>query len=102
MYRRYVKPAGLDPKRIKELDALEVYHPGGIPGSVEKVFARFAGRGEVRSRGRGRTRRREARGISGGWRRGHIEFLEIFVFVHVRQFDLCCQATGFYSSEDII
>ena len=41
MYSRLVKPAGLDPERIAELDALEAYHPGGIVGFVEEVLARF-------------------------------------------------------------
>jgi hypothetical protein len=41
-YARRVKPAGVDPERIAELDALEAYHPGGIAGFVEEVLARFA------------------------------------------------------------
>lgn len=41
-YSRRVKPAGFDPERIVELDALEAYHPGGIAGFVEEVLARFA------------------------------------------------------------
>ncbi len=45
LYSRYVKPAGLGPDRIAELDALEAYHPGGIARFVEEVLAKFAGEG---------------------------------------------------------
>lgn len=41
-YVRYVKPQGLDPDRIAEIDALEAYHRGGIAGFVEEAISRFA------------------------------------------------------------
>jgi hypothetical protein len=44
-YARRVKPQGLDPERIAELDALEAYHPGGIARFVEGVLARLADEG---------------------------------------------------------
>jgi len=34
-YKKYLKPYGLDPKRMAELDALEVYYSKGISGFVE-------------------------------------------------------------------
>jgi hypothetical protein len=44
-YKRYVKPSGLDPERIAELDAIEARHPGGVAGFVEEVLSRLAGEG---------------------------------------------------------
>jgi len=44
-YSRRVKPHGLDPERIAELDAIEARHPGGITGFVEEVLARLGGEG---------------------------------------------------------
>ncbi len=44
-YSRRVKPSGLDPERIAELDAIEARHPGGIAGFVEEVLARLGGEG---------------------------------------------------------
>ncbi len=41
LYSWRVKPSGLDPERIAELDAIEAYHPGGIAGFVEEVLARL-------------------------------------------------------------
>jgi hypothetical protein len=34
-YKKYLKPYGLEPKRMAELDALEVYYSRGISGFVE-------------------------------------------------------------------
>jgi len=47
LYRQQVKPYGLDPERIAELDAIEAYHPGGIAGFVDGVLARLAKEGFV-------------------------------------------------------
>ncbi len=44
-YKLYVKPQGLNPERIAELDALEAYHPGGVAGFVDEVLARLAEEG---------------------------------------------------------
>jgi hypothetical protein len=37
-YKSYLKPCGLSDKRMAELDALEVYYPGGIAGFVEDAL----------------------------------------------------------------
>jgi hypothetical protein len=41
-YKSYLKPYGLSDKRMAELDALEVYYPGGIAGFVEEAKKTFA------------------------------------------------------------
>jgi len=33
-YKRYLKPFNLDSRRVAELDALEIYYPGGLAGFV--------------------------------------------------------------------
>jgi hypothetical protein len=38
-YRSLLAPYGLSDKRMAELDALEVYYPGGIAGFVDKVLS---------------------------------------------------------------
>ncbi len=42
-YRRYVEPYRLDPRRISELDALEVYYPRGIAGFVDDALSKCSG-----------------------------------------------------------
>jgi hypothetical protein len=41
LYKRYLKPYGLDPRRMAELDALEAYYPKGIAGFVEHALSRY-------------------------------------------------------------
>jgi hypothetical protein len=38
-YKRYLMPYSLSEKRMAELDALEVYYPGGIAGFVNKILS---------------------------------------------------------------
>jgi hypothetical protein len=40
-FKRYLKPYSLDPKKMAELDALEVYYPGGIAGFLEKSLSEY-------------------------------------------------------------
>lgn len=39
-YKGYLKPYGLSDKRMAELDALEVYYPGGIAGFVDEAISK--------------------------------------------------------------
>ena len=39
-YKAYLKPYALDAKRMAELDALEVYYPGGIAGFLDDALSR--------------------------------------------------------------
>jgi hypothetical protein len=41
-FKRYLKPHHLDPRKMAELDALEVYYPGGIAGFLEKSLSKYA------------------------------------------------------------
>lgn len=41
LYRGYLKPYGLNPRRMAELDALEVYYPGGIAGFLDDALSRY-------------------------------------------------------------
>jgi len=41
LYQRYLRPYGLDSRRMAELDALEAYYPRGIAGFVEDVLSRY-------------------------------------------------------------
>ena len=41
-FARYLKPSSLDPRKMAELDALEVYHPGGIAGFLDKSLSKYA------------------------------------------------------------
>jgi len=41
-YERYLKKCSLDPRMVAELDALEVYYPGGIATFLDKVLSGFA------------------------------------------------------------
>jgi len=38
-FKRYLKAHSLDPRKMAELDALEVYYPGGIAGFLEKSIS---------------------------------------------------------------
>ncbi|MCJ7444785.1 MAG: hypothetical protein MUO26_09700 [Methanotrichaceae archaeon] len=38
-FKKYLKPFHLDHKRMAELDALEVYHPNGLSGFIEKALS---------------------------------------------------------------
>jgi hypothetical protein len=42
-YKKYLKPYNLDARRVAELDALEVYYPGGLAGFVEAALADQSG-----------------------------------------------------------
>jgi hypothetical protein len=39
-YKSYLKPYGLSDKRMAEMDALEVYYPGGIVGFVDEAISK--------------------------------------------------------------
>ncbi len=45
-YKNFLKPYALDAKRMAELDALEVYFPGGIAGFLEDALSKWARRRE--------------------------------------------------------
>jgi hypothetical protein len=38
LYKGYLKPYGLSPRRMVELDALEVYYPGGIAAFIDNAL----------------------------------------------------------------
>lgn len=40
-YKRYLKSHTLDPGKMVELDALEVYYPGGIAGFLEEALSKY-------------------------------------------------------------
>jgi hypothetical protein len=40
-FARYLKPHSLDPKKMAELDALEVYYPGGIAGFLDNFLSEY-------------------------------------------------------------
>lgn len=40
-YKRYLKSHALDPRKTVELDALEVYYPGGIAGFLENILSKY-------------------------------------------------------------
>ncbi|HUI40063.1 MAG TPA: hypothetical protein VLY86_03990 [Methanothrix sp.] len=42
-FKRYIKPYPLDPKRMAELDALEVYYTGGIAGFLDESISKYSG-----------------------------------------------------------
>jgi len=42
-FKGYLKPYPLDSKRMAELDALEVYYPGGIVGFLDESLSKYAG-----------------------------------------------------------
>lgn len=41
-FKRYLKPYPLNPKKMVELDALEVYYPGGASGFLEEALSKYA------------------------------------------------------------
>jgi len=41
LYKSYLRPYGLDARRMAELDALEAYYPRGIAGFVEDTLSRY-------------------------------------------------------------
>jgi len=41
-YKKYLKPHKLDSRNMAELDALEVYYPGGIAGFCEDLLTRYS------------------------------------------------------------
>ena len=40
-FKRYLKPHSLDPRKMVELDALEVYYPGGVAGFLDKCLSKY-------------------------------------------------------------
>jgi hypothetical protein len=42
LFKMYLKPYSLDPRKMAELDALEVYYPGGIAGFLDKSLFQHA------------------------------------------------------------
>ena len=40
-YGRYLKKCILDPRKMAELDALEVYYPGGIAAFLNDALSRY-------------------------------------------------------------
>jgi hypothetical protein len=40
-FKRYLKSLSFDPKKMAELDALEVYYPGGIAGFLDKSLSEY-------------------------------------------------------------
>jgi hypothetical protein len=42
-FKRYLKPFGLNPKKMAEIDALEVNYPGGIAGFVNEYLSKCLG-----------------------------------------------------------
>jgi hypothetical protein len=41
LFKMYLKPHSLDPGKMAELDALEVYYPGGITGFRDKSLSKY-------------------------------------------------------------
>ncbi len=41
-FKRYLKPHAIDPRKMVELDALEVYYPDGIAGFLDKSLSKYA------------------------------------------------------------
>jgi hypothetical protein len=42
LFKMYLKPHHLDPRKMAELDALEVYFPGGIAGFLDESLSQYA------------------------------------------------------------
>ena len=40
-FKRYLKPYHIDPRRMAELDCLEVYYPGGVAGFLEEFLSQY-------------------------------------------------------------
>lgn len=41
-YKRHLKSQSMDPKNMVELDALEVYSPGGIAGFLDEILSKYS------------------------------------------------------------
>jgi hypothetical protein len=41
-YKRHLKSQSMDPKNMVELDALEVYYPGGIAGFLDEILSQYS------------------------------------------------------------
>jgi hypothetical protein len=41
-YKRHLKSQSMDPKNMVELDALEVYYPGGIAGFLDEILSKYS------------------------------------------------------------
>ena len=41
-FKKYLKSYALNPKRMAELDALEVYYPGGIAGLLDETLSKYS------------------------------------------------------------
>jgi hypothetical protein len=42
-FKSYLKPYHIDPRKMAELDCLEVYYPGGIAGFLNDALAKYLG-----------------------------------------------------------
>ena len=42
-FKKYLKSFALDPKNMGELDALEIYYPGGIAAFLDKILVENMG-----------------------------------------------------------
>jgi hypothetical protein len=42
-FRRYLKPYPIDPRKMAELDCLEVYYPDGVAGFLNESLSKFLG-----------------------------------------------------------
>jgi hypothetical protein len=42
-FKRYIRPYPLDPKKMAELDALEIYYHGGIAGFLDDFLSKYTG-----------------------------------------------------------
>ena len=40
-FKSYLKPYHIDPRKMAELDCLEVYYPGGIAGFLNDALAKY-------------------------------------------------------------
>ena len=40
-FKRYLKPYPIDPKKMAELDCLEVHYPGGVAGFLNESLAKY-------------------------------------------------------------
>jgi hypothetical protein len=41
-FKRYLKSQSMNPKNMVELDALEVYYPGGIAGFLDEILSKYS------------------------------------------------------------
>lgn len=42
-FKRYLKPYQIDPRKMVELDCLEVHYPGGIAGFLDELLSKYLG-----------------------------------------------------------